>query len=171
MDMRFTTHLFFAALAVSLVSIPAVSGVLPKGSIDSSDITKLISQLTEVEGCQLSNKVGPKIWSGSCDYEADKKQPWPSDKLRRIGIKALPFLFNQIRNDTETRTIYHTSRPPFSYPVTIGWMCRTIFFAICDDNNLEQPQFLAWHIHFENEEQFENARIQFDQWYIQIAGK
>ncbi|MDP2922148.1 MAG: hypothetical protein Q8O30_00300 [Candidatus Omnitrophota bacterium] len=148
-----------------------------------------ISQIKEINGYQMGQPGWPSvffIWPDEENLKTDKKfweevikrnkeeqgiePPFASHELEKIGIAALPALFEAFNDKTLTRTVgYWRNFQPERYIVTVGGAAREIFTVICYDYGLVPPVFMEEKkFDLSIDENYLKAKKQLEEWYKKI---
>jgi hypothetical protein len=115
-----------------------------------------------------------KYWIGQLKEisgaEAEEPEDIAKQKLCKIGIAALPQLFESFKDKALTRLVAQESHGLGPYIVRVGIRAQLVFGQICCyEYGLEPPEFMkSKSFDPNNEEMYLKASKQFEEWYKNI---
>lgn len=96
-----------------------------------------IARIREINGVMPGQPAKPDIWSDS----EISILPFASNKLREVGVDALPALIEVFGDKRPTRSVgYWRDFYPSRYVVSVGDAAQEIFAVICIDYGLSRPE-------------------------------
>lgn len=118
-------------------------------------------------------KTDKKFWEKEIKRMKEEQgieAPFASHELEKIGIAALPALFEAFNDKTLTRTVgYWRDFQPERYIFTVGGAAREIFTVICFDYGLTPPEFMEdKKLDLSVEENYLKSKKEFEEWYKKI---
>ncbi len=120
------------------------SAPAPPESDRAATIRHWISRIPEINGVMPGQPASPAIFYEMASKISDIPQPpFASDRLREIGVEAIPYLAEIADDPTPTRTVgYWRDFEPSRYVMTVGKIAQEVLVAICGDLRIDLPKEL-----------------------------